>query len=145
MTSKKTKAGMESVEWIHMGQWPCFVGFTTSNKAFQKELRRLDIKEDVPFVGTTSAHATTHTFHHEAKICYIVTIEPFDKRRVSKVAYAALIAHEVMHIIQNMQEDYARGESLGRESDAYLMQYLVMMMLNYAWKTNREKAIKPPT
>ena len=143
MTSKKTKAGMASVNWIHMGQWPCFVGFTTSEKAFKKELKRLNVKEDVSFMGTARANATTHTFYYEDKTCYIVTCAAFDKKKVSRESYAALIAHEVEHVLQYMRDDYARGDSLGVEADAYLMQYLTMMMLADAWKTKRTKAIKP--
>lgn len=140
----ETEDGTESVEWIHMGQWPCFVGFTTNEAAFKKERSRLGLDEDLPFLQHESAAATTWRVTHKTLngICYLVTIQP-PTRKVSKESYASMVAHEAMHIIQYMQDDYASGERLGYEAEAYLMQYLVMMMLGNAWNSKYTKAEKP--
>ena len=133
---------MASVNYIHMGQWPCFVGFTTSKDDFQKELKRLDVKEEVPFLGSEQANATTWTFNSKGKVVHIICMEPFS-RRVSREVYAALVAHECVHVLQLIQEDYAGKRSLGCEADAYLVQYLVQEILSIAWDTGREKSTKP--
>lgn len=144
-----TKAGMVSDEmiWLNMGQWPCYFGFTTSELAFKKVMKRLNA--DANDWISLGANATTHFLTKDGdnykgqENTYIICIHPFKQGKVTREQYAAMIAHEVMHVIQSISRDYSQGRSLGDESEAYLMQYMVQEILQYTWRTNRSKSIRP--
>lgn len=123
---------MKHVEYFHMGQWPAYVGFTTSPKAFRKELKRLGIKDEVPFAARDRADAATHFLTRECgKTCCIVTMPPRGDRTHSQ--YAALVAHEAMHVVQEFRREFNRGEPFGDEADAYLIQSIVQNILQQAF------------
>lgn len=143
MTQSKKKPeeiedGTEWVEWIHMGQWPCFVGFTDSEKAFKDELKRLGIC-DLPFLGSDHAHATTTPLvSKHGKTCYIITMNKYTPS-IGRNTYLALLAHEITHVIQYMQDDYAQGKRLGVEAEAYLMQYLMILISDIVFAPKKYK------
>lgn len=133
----------KGMHYFNIGPWPGYVGFTTSQKAFAKEMKRLKVGDDIPFVATAQANATTHFLHHHGKTTAIICMPAFDDGAHSREQYAALVAHEAMHIIQQMQEDLARGKTLGSEAEAYLIQQIVQECLQIAWKTGMITRRKP--
>ena len=132
----------KGIRYLHTGPWPVYIGFTTCEKAFAAEMKRLKVT-GINFLGSDRANATMHTLENRGTLCFIITAQPFQPRKVSKEVYAALIAHEAIHIIQAMQEELARGESLGSEAEAYLVQQIVQECLQDAWKSTKSRRTEP--
>lgn len=106
-------------------------------------MRRLKIDSDVSFINP-GANATTHFLVcKNSPSCYFVCVEPFNARKRSREQYAALIAHEATHIIQDMRERLAQGKSLGEEAEAYLVQQIVQEFLQMAWNSGKARSFKP--
>lgn len=133
-----------AIDYINLGPWPGYVGFTTSPEAFAKEMKRLAVDVDVPFLGHANANGTTHMFEYKGSLCQIITLQA-PHLRISPECYAALIAHECAHVVQHMREEFSRGENLGAEAEAYLIQHLVQECLQIAKYRQRVKRIAPPT
>lgn len=124
---------MKGVHYINTGPWPGYIGFTTSADAFAREMRRLKVKEPNNFTKNERSNAATHFFSNHGASLAIICMEPFSRRR-SKEQYAALLAHEAVHVIQEMRSNL--GE-LGSEAEAYLVQQIVQEGLQRAWATGR--------
>lgn len=132
----------KGIRYFNLGPWPVYCGFTTSEKAFQKEMKRLKI-ENVDFLGWAHANATTHIFTNKGSLCFLITCQPFNRRQQTKEMYAALIAHEAVHVIQEMSKELARNGSLGSEAEAYLVQQIVQESLQDAWASNKVRRTEP--
>lgn len=125
----------KNMHYFNIGPWPGYVGFTTSQKAFAKEMKRLAIEQEVAFSAHERANATTHFFEKNGKTIAIIAMPSFDEGAHSREQYAALVAHEAMHVIQAMQDELAAGKTLGSEAEAYLIQQIVQESLQIAWNT----------
>lgn len=135
---------MNRVEWMHPGQWPVYIGFTTSEDAFKRAMRRMRVPAaQAPHWINPGASATTHTFEQSGKnLCFIICIGPHG-RQVSREQYAALIAHEALHVVQAMNREFSPQGRFDDESEAYLLQYIVQHCLQHAWKSNRTRSTAP--
>jgi hypothetical protein len=132
----------KGMKYLHMGPWPGYVGLCFDERVFQKEMKRLDVRQKVNFLGSERAHATLHHFVTSAGAsCQILTLGPVKGRTKEQVA--GLIAHEAVHVVQNMQEDIAGGKSLGIEAEAYLVQMIVQEALQLLWKSNKVRSLEP--
>lgn len=129
----------DRIHYLNLGPFPGYVGFTTSNDAFQREMRRLNVKGEIGFVSNERSNATTHFLSNHGKSLAIICMQPHSRRH-SKEQYAALLAHEATHVVQEMRQDL--GE-LGREAEAYLVQQIVQEGLQIAWDTGRETRRSP--
>ena len=127
------------VHYINLGPFPGFVGFTTSSDAFQREMRRLRVKDAGSYIAQGANGATHYLRGPSGDRTTIVCVEPPSKRR-SKEQYAALLAHEATHVVQDMRQNLG---NLGDEAEAYLVQQIVQEGLQIAWKTGRETQRKP--
>jgi hypothetical protein len=134
------KSDKPCIEYLNMGPWPVYVGFTTSEPAFAKEMKRLGLS-DVAFLGRERASATVHTLTHGGEMTFILAMLPAKGR--TKEQYAALVAHEAVHIAQGIKEEVSANDHLGRESEAYLVQHIVQWCLQLAWDTGRTKRNAP--
>lgn len=132
----------KGIRYFNLGPWPFYVGFTTSEKAFAKEMQRLGVS-GVDFLGHARANMTTHIFENRSTVTCIITSHPFNARQHSREQYAALIAHEAVHVVQEMSKELARGESLGSEAEAYLVQQIVQESLQDAWASSKVRATEP--
>lgn len=127
----------ERVHYFSMGPWPVFVGFTTSEDAYYRETRRLKVAEPTSFIKNTHSCATVHFFVSEGGTStMIICAQPFRAKRSSREQYAALLAHEAVHVIQDMREQLG---DLGCEAEAYLVQQIVQESLQIAWKAGRTR------
>jgi hypothetical protein len=129
----------ERIYYMNLGPWPGYVGFTTSPDAFAREMRRLKISDADGFIKNAHSNATTHFLSNHGSNLAIICIQPFS-RRVSKEQYAALIAHEAVHVVQEMRSNLG---DLGSEAEAYLVQQMVQEGLQQAWKTGRVARREP--
>lgn len=136
----KSKARKARVHYLNLGPFPGFVGFTTSNSAYQREMKRLKVKDAGQYLKNENSNATTHFLRgSNGDRTVIVCVQPPSKRQ-SKEQYAALVAHEATHVVQDMREGL--GE-LGHEAEAYLVQQIVQEGLQQAWETGRCKRTEP--
>lgn len=132
------------IYYMNLGPWPYFVGFTMSPKELRKEFKRLDIAGDHPFIANEQSHASTHFLRFKGgAACAIIAMPKPKKMGRSRECYAALIAHEAMHVVQDMQRELAQGASLGQEAEAYLIQQIVQECLQRAYKTGLVIAREP--
>lgn len=129
-----------AITYFGMGQWPLYVGFTTSRRAFRSELKRLKITEPVEFHGSARANATAHNFVKDGETTVIITMDKPGKRSVEQVA--GLIAHEAVHVAQSLWRDIGE-ESPGREAEAYLVQHITQCCLQEALSTGRSRKAAP--
>lgn len=128
------------INYCHMGPWPVYVGFTNSPKAFQRELKRIKVREKVAFHTSNRANATVHIFDGAGTTTFIVTMDKAKKTSVEQIA--SLIAHEAVHIVQEMWS--VLGERTpGHEAEAYLVQHITQFCLQLALKTGRTRKFVP--
>ena len=131
----------KGIRYFSTGPWPVFIGFTTCPKVFKREMKRLGV-EDVDFYASRHANATTHHFTKDNQNIWLITMAPYS-RKCTQEQYAALIAHEAVHVIQGMGRELAGGRSLGEEAEAYLVQQIVQESLQVAWKSNMARRGTP--
>lgn len=130
--------GKSRIRYANMGPWPYYVGFTCEAEAFDREMRRLKVDEAGTAIANSHSNATTHFLRNHAANMAIICIERPGK--VSKEQYASLVAHEAVHVLQDMQRQL--GE-LGSEAEAYIVQHIVQHALQIAWKTGRVARTEP--
>ena len=122
------------MKYIHLGPWPGYLGVTTSPATLKRELTRLKVKESVPFL-TGSSDASTHVFERpDGQPLWIITASASRLARSTGATIAALMAHEAVHVMHDLQRQYAQGKSLGEEADAYLVQYIAVSATDIVWK-----------
>lgn len=126
------------IRYFNMGPFPIFVGFTNSPKAFAKEMKRMSVS-GVDFVNPGS-NATVHTLSKDGSTVCIITMEKAKDKSPEMVA--ALIAHEAVHVVQELWDAIGEHEP-GREAEAYLVQQIVQSCLQEAWKTKRVRRSEP--
>lgn len=132
---------MKTVEYYGMGQWPIFVGFTTSRKAFKREMKRLSVSPCPEFLVNDRSNAATHFFTHEGQTTCIITMnKPEANRPVEQVA--GMIAHEAVHVAQELWENVGEREP-GKEAEAYLVQMITQCCLQDALETGRSRKEAP--
>lgn len=131
---------MSRVRYLNLGPWPYFVGFTTEPDAFDREMRRLKIKDPSAFTKNAWSNAATHFFTSDGNPATAIICIQKPTRKQSKEQYAALVAHEATHVVQDMRD---RLGELGREAEAYLVQQIVQEGLQHAWGSNKVRRREP--
>jgi len=130
------------IHWMHTGQWPCYIGFTTSSEAFDKCMKRMKVHDAGPWI-IPGSHATTHELvKSDGQMTLLICINR-PSRKQSKEQYAALVAHEALHVVQAVEERFYNRDRMDRENASYLLQYIVQHCLQHAWVTNRTRKTKP--
>lgn len=133
------------MHYLNLGPFPVFVGFTTSPAAFRHEMKRLDVAgaESAHPITPGGANATTHYLTARGKKLNCIIVMPPQSRKVSREQYASLLAHEALHVIQEMRSNLNRDEPFCRETESYLLQQIVQECLQIAWRTGRSRAVAP--
>ena len=128
---------MRKIHWFSSGAWPCFIGFTTNARAVERFM------PGMPLVCSENATASTRLLDKpDGDCCILITAVPVSKRIAWEV-YAAMIAHEAVHVVQYLKEQYSPNEPLGYETEAYLVQYITQECLQKAYKTGRVMRVIP--
>lgn len=129
------------IEYFGMGPWPIYVGFTTSRKAFKKEMTRLKITPCPDFVTSSHANATTHflTSPDNGLTAIIAMQKPVGR---SPEQIAGLVAHEAVHVAQSLWENIGE-RTPGHEAEAYLVQMITQCCLQQVMKTGRVRRTEP--
>lgn len=138
--SRRSGADEPHIAYFNMGPWPFYCGFTTSKKAFAKEMERLGVDPVPPFFGAAHANATVHYLEKDGCPTMIVTMVKPGKRSTEQVA--GLLAHEATHVVQELWAQLGEREP-GREAEAYLVQMIVQCCLQIVYKTGRVRKSEP--
>jgi hypothetical protein len=133
---------VNKMHWLDTGQWPCYIGFTTSEQAYNRCMKRMSVSDPSPWIAHARAGATMHTLTNDTSLTLIICISP-PSRKHSKEQYAALIAHEALHVVQQMEREYYPSGRFDDESAAYLLQHIVQHCLQHAWATGRTRKTAP--
>jgi hypothetical protein len=116
------------IEYFNMAMIPLYFGFTTDKKAFDQEMKRLEIKDPPLWVGETPA--CTHSLVN-SKTGKFIVIVCLDRSRLSKNrnAVQALLVHEAVHVWQHALESM-HAETPHGEFEAYTIQYISQLMFD---------------
>lgn len=114
----------ERVEWFARGHYPTWVGFCPSEKAWDREMRRLGVFDE-PY---PDQDARCFRFDTKPMRVIITLNERLDGQ--DPVAIVAMLVHEIAHAWQHMQEDMGQRERPGREIEAYALQQLTLYVLD---------------
>ena len=90
-----------SVLWLDQGWQPVFIGFCPTKKAWKREMKRMGLKDE-PYLATAGR---TDTFTMKGKTCIIVSLAEGVEDGVTRIQIAGLLAHEAVHVWQNIQKD----------------------------------------
>lgn len=118
-------------KWLDRFAGPQLPFFTLclTERDFRKTLKRIGIKEQVPFLSSQYADATTHRLDNDnGAPCAIVCLRSDGKREHGEV-YGLLI-HEAVHIWQFHKE--AIGDTPSHEAEAYGIQWIAQQLI-YEW------------
>lgn len=123
------------VTYFEMGPFHVHVGFTQNPDAFKREVKRMKVGEDVPFLLNDRADATCHHFTKDGKLTAIICMPKTDH---SMEQICALVVHEAVHVKQEFFE--LIGEHvIGRETEAYFVQYVTQGCLGVVAKNRDPK------
>ena len=125
----------DRVVWCDKGWMPLSYGFCPSERAWKRELKRLEADETYPY-PTTDAGTTFVEGPHKG---VIVTLnERFDKER-DRVGVVCLLVHEATHVWQAIREDIGEHKP-SHEFEAYAMQNISMNLIQ-AYNDTRRKIL----
>lgn len=126
----------KGVTYIELGPYPGYVGITFDPGAFKQELKRLGIKEPVPYV-TGSAAATTNKFEHPVSgVTALVSLDLTAAKGKSIEQIYALFVHEAVHVKQFIFEHIGEDHP-AVEQEAYFIQYIAQKFM-YAYKDRKK-------
>lgn len=115
--------------WLDRTLFVCPIYYTlcTTEKDFQRELKRLDVdRQSWPaFMASKTANASVHFLENEGKTCAIVCIAPIDR---DPVEVAGLLVHEAVHIWQEARDDVGE-RSPSSEFEAYAIQHIAQNLM----------------
>lgn len=139
--TKRVNKDKPHIRYLNMGPWPVFVGITQSETDFAKEMARLGI-DGVSFVCGEFANATMHALVNRGQLNCIIAIQP-KSRHLSVQAFAALVAHEATHAVQEIEASLYNEGRMDRESAAYLVQYITQEALGEFSGSNKVRRVEP--
>lgn len=100
----------------------------TSEAEFRSVLRRLKIKEPVPFLGSPGANATTHCFSDSGSGEEVAVVCVGDVEGCDGVQIAALLVHEAVHVWQNFCQGIGEAAP-SAEFEAYSIQMIAQRLM----------------
>jgi len=112
------------VVWCDNGWFPYHFGFCPNEKAWDREMKRLDVQPPEPY-PTQDARVTFFEYNHKKdgrKACALVTMKATPRSASSKVA---LLAHEAMHVWQALLDDIGETKRPSSEFEAYSVQAIL--------------------
>jgi hypothetical protein len=120
----------------YIRRYPCspgpFVALVTSEDMLADELRRLKFRENIPFLRSEAADATTHFLVNRGNTTALVCLGNTEGR--TKAEVIGLLAHEAVHIMQDYFESI--GESTpSKEVQAYAVQHYTQLLFHEWEKT----------
>lgn len=128
---------MKDIEYIDRpNSFPSpYIGICISEKAFKKELKRLKVPDDVPWIKTPQADATLHWLVKEGRLTGIVCLRV--RKGIEHNQIVSLLVHESVHIWQEIRTSI--GElNPSAEFEAYTIQHFSQKLI-YAYDSLTKK------
>lgn len=119
-----------------------YLGLCITERAFNEEVKRLNIEEKVaPWVGEGAKARTWHLYRKpDGRLCCIVTLDPSALPTDDPTGIVALLVHEAVHVWQEYC-DYIGEARPGREIEAYAIQNISAELIEaYSYLTNKDSA-----
>lgn len=114
--------------WQRIIQLPIYFGFTTSETAFNKEVKRLGSK-DCTFVQN-DADAMCMYFVNTDQASAAIIVSYDRKSSPDKELEVGVLVHEAVHAWDYLVE-YIEEKTNPKEIKAYTIQYFVQLMLSW--------------
>ena len=137
---KTDKEEAAHIHYVEIGLFPVFVGVCCDEKRFDKEMKRLGVKDN-PFIYP-GGHATCHQFDNGKHGGKLVIIAYRPAPSISKEQQAGLAAHEAMHAVQYINKHVSHHQRFCEETEAYLVQAITQGLLSELW-SGRKRATTP--
>lgn len=106
------------VIWCDRGWMPYHYGFCPNEIAWDREMKRLDIKELVPYPAEHDGRCTPFENSNDHNACALVTVRPAAKSALQQVS---MLVHEATHVWQFMRAAIGEKEP-SIEFEAYSIQ-----------------------
>jgi hypothetical protein len=110
--------------------FPASFAFVQSEEEYLREMRRMKMREPVPWMKTEHSHATLHWIEADDGLKLMLCLGITKGR--TKPQVAGLIAHEAAHVAQRVAE-YIGEEKWGAETEAYIVQWVTQYCLHRLW------------
>lgn len=121
------------VVWCNRGWLPTHFGFCPSEKAWDREMKRLQV-EDEPY-PRTDGRCTTLANRASGKFCILVTIGEHIDPKDDPIGVLGLIVHEAAHVWQQIKKDIGEKRP-SAEFEAYALQ-AIFIQLSSAYTDTR--------
>lgn len=132
--SKVSSTRTNKVIYIDHKPWPIFIGWCPTKRAWNKEMKRLGIKNE-PY-PETDARCSFFDTEDKTHIVLVTLNEKHDTHE-DLVAIHGLLIHEVIHIWQAIVEDIGEKDPhASQELEAYSIQALFQQI---AWAYNKTR------
>ena len=137
-----------NVLWIDraMMELPMYVGLCISEKAFERELKRIKVdRANTPeWISNSQSDATAHYFEESesGRNCAIICMRNMDDR--DRVEVNGLLVHEAVHIWQWVKR-YIGEDNPSKEFEAYSIQHIAQELMIAYEKYEKEMAKKGTT
>lgn len=109
---------INKVIWCDRGWMPYHYGFCPNERAWNAEMKRLALKEHVPYPAEYDGRCTPFENSKDHNACALVTIRPAAKTALMQVG---MLAHEGVHVWQFMRSAIGEREP-SIEFEAYSIQ-----------------------
>lgn len=115
------------MKWLgrRMMTLPLYLGLCQNERKFRTELKRLGVKEEVPFISP-GGNATTHFFECRDRTSAIVCI-PAD-HKASLIQAHAMLCHEAVHVWQEARAIIGEHKP-SAEFEAYSIQAIAQELM----------------
>ncbi len=128
---------LDRVYWIDRGWQNVYIGLCLSEKAWNRQLRKMEIDPKTEPYPTASGNCSTFRFTKEGKTISLVTIDASHFTKHSGLTCLGLLVHELAHVWQAVLEDM-NEKNPSIEFEAYALQAL---FVNMAWALKELKLV----
>lgn len=120
------KPDKNAVQWMGMQIWPAWCGFCPSERAYKTFLREYKINDPEPY-STMDGRVIAYDCKATHSLILLMFIGDHIDKKKDKLALAALLAHESLHMWQYIQRDMG-VKYRDDETEAYALQRIMLFM-----------------
>lgn len=127
----KNKRDIPFITYFPTSAFPIYFGVTTDEVAFNKELKRLGVEEEVKFAKFAHGGCTHFISKVGESLTIIVTISVDDNASTPRLV--GLAAHEASHVWDRINEEMGCAAP-GGEHSAYGLQWITQCISREIWE-----------
>jgi hypothetical protein len=130
---------IHKVIWCDHGYFPFTYGFCPSEKAWDKEMRRLRVKESAYPPAMKLSQAFTTKFHNDNGGLAVIVSAADDLYKVGSVKAQGVIFHEAVHVFRALCNLIGEPNP-SEEFEAYSIEHFGVQLMNGLIKSGRRLA-----